>query len=157
MFLCFLPHVPLHAKLHQIKGDFFSHLQSTSSKKRESRAPPPDPTRTPIQTWIRKREAGAVQPGSRSQSRPEASRLGNGNSMQCSWGRYPSMRVKREKPTLTQIWYPTPELQTQEGESREWKNTNNPTRSHSDGSPASGRKARPFRLRLPGKVEWRPC
>lgn len=77
------------------------------------------PTRTPIQTWIRKREAGAVQPGSRSQSHPEASRLGNGNSLQCSWGCYPSMRVKMEKPTLTQIWYPTPELQTQEGESRQ--------------------------------------
>ena len=117
LFLCFLALLPYTQHLTRYRGLF--QPAGVNSLNAALLSPYQTPTQTPTQNWIRKREASAVQPGRRSQSHPEASRLENGNSKQCSWGRYQSLRVKREKPTLTQIWYPTPELQTQEGESRE--------------------------------------
>lgn len=157
--MCFLPQSPFTQNLTRSGVIFLRQGESAAPKgvglPKVSRlhqgggslAPPRDPRR--------KREAGAVQPGNRSQSCLEGTRLGNGNSTQRSQDRHLGMSTKREKPTLTQIWDPTLELQTQERESSKEENANNATRSHSGGRPASGRKARPFRFLLPWKVEWR--
>lgn len=69
----------------------------------------------------------------------------SGHSMQHSCENYPAVTVEGKKSTLTYIRDSTLELQTHKRDSREEKNTNNPTCSHGGGSAWSRRKARPFR------------